>query len=172
MKNKILLTTLIIFFVILFLIFYKGLIRTNIYTPNIISNTSIPSFSAKILGTNDKINSENVFNSDQFYLLNIWSSWCVPCREEHYFLMKLKNKENIKIIGLNYKDKEANAKNFLEELKNPYDIILLDKDGTIAIEWGAYGVPETFLINKKKIIKKIVGPLEKNLFLEIENLIE
>ena len=172
MKSKILLTTLIIFFVILFLIFYKGLIRTNIYTPNIISNTSIPSFSAKILGTNDKINSENVFNSDQFYLLNIWSSWCVPCREEHYFLMKLKNKENIKIIGLNYKDKEANAKNFLEELKNPYDIILLDKDGTIAIEWGAYGVPETFLINKKKIIKKIVGPLEKNLFLEIENLIE
>tara|TARA_Y100000389_G_C17408736_1_gene489610 strand:+ start:274 stop:792 length:519 start_codon:yes stop_codon:yes gene_type:complete len=172
MKNKILLTTLIIFFVILFLIFYKGLIRTNIYTPNIISNTSIPSFSAKILGTNDKINSENVFNSDQFYLLNIWSSWCVPCREEHYFLMKLKNKENIKIIGLNYKDKEANAKNFLKELKNPYDIILLDKDGTIAIEWGAYGVPETFLINKKKIIKKIVGPLEKNLFLEIENLIE
>ena len=172
MKNKILLTTLIIFFVILFLIFYKGLIRTNIYTPNIISNTSIPSFSAKILGTNDKINSENVFNSDQFYLLNIWSSWCVPCREEHCFLMKLKNKENIKIIGLNYKDKEANAKNFLKELKNPYDIILLDKDGTIAIEWGAYGVPETFLINKKKIIKKIVGPLEKNLFLEIENLIE
>ena len=172
MKNKILLTILIILFVTIFLIFYKGLLRTNIYTPNIISNKFIPSFSAKMFETNNKINSEEIFDSNQFYLFNIWSSWCVPCREEHYFLMKLKNRENIQIIGLNYKDKEINAKNFLKELDNPYNMILLDEDGTIAIEWGAYGVPETYLIHNNKVIKKIIGPLDENLYLEVEKLIE
>ena len=76
--------------------------------------------------------------------MNIWASWCVPCRDEHPFLMNLSDEKNIKIIGLNYKDNNENAKNFLSILNNPYDTILLDLDGTIAIEWGAYGVPESF----------------------------
>ena len=104
--------------------------------------------------------------------MNIWASWCVPCRLEHNFLMKLKANENLKIIGLNYKDKEKNALNFLKELKNPYDKILTDEDGTIAIDWGDYGVPESFLIHNKKIIKKIIGPIDENLYLEIERLIK
>ena len=86
--------------------------------------------------------------------------------------MNLSNHKTLKIIGLNYKDNNENAKKFLRELDNPYDMILLDKNGTIAIEWGAYGVPETFLIHDQKIIKKIIGPLNENLFLEIKNLIE
>ena len=172
MKNKILLTILIIFLFTIFLIFYKGLLRTSVYAPNIILNFSVPSFSAKIFETNEKISSNEIFDSNHFYLLNIWSSWCVPCRDEHYFLMKLKSKKNIKIIGLNYKDKKINAKNFLKELKNPYSTILLDEDGTIAIEWGAYGVPETFVIYKKKVIKKIIGPINENSFSEIEKLVE
>ena len=82
-----------------------------------------------------------------------------------------KNQENIEVIGLNYKDNNKNAKKFLEELDNPYKIILLDEDGTISIEWGAYGVPETFLIYDKKIIKKVVGPLNEILLKEINELI-
>ena len=88
------------------------------------------------------------------------------------FLMELKAQKNLKIVGFNYKDNNKKAKTFLKELGSPYEIILLDKDGTIAIEWGAYGVPETFLVFNKKIIKKIIGPLNQNLLLEIKRLIE
>ena len=95
----------------------------------------------------------------------------MPCREEHQFLMVLNQEKNLEIIGLNYKDNSSNAKNFLNELKNPYSNIILDKDGLIAIEWGAYGVPESFLIYNKKIIKKVVGPLNENLVNEIKKLI-
>ena len=104
--------------------------------------------------------------------MNIWSSWCIPCRDEHRFLMELKNEKNLEIIGLNYKDKITNAQNFLVELKNPYTTVISDFDGLIAIEWGAYGVPETFLISNKKIIKKIVGPLNDNLVIEIKELLK
>ena len=103
-------------------------------------------------------------------MLNIWASWCVPCKEEHKYLMDLSKKENIKIIGQNYKDKFVNAKNFLIKLDNPYDLIFSDNDGTIAIEWGAYGVPESFLIKNNQIIKKIIGPLNEKLFSEIKEL--
>ena len=99
--------------------------------------------------------------------MNIWASWCAPCREEHIFLMDLKKKEKLKIIGLNYKDKQRNAKNFLLELKNPYDLIISDNDGTIAINWGAYGVPESFIIYNRKIIDKIIGPIDDNTILKI-----
>ena len=76
------------------------------------------------------------------------------------------------MIGLNYKDNFGNAKRFLDELQNPFDIILLDDDGTIAIEWGAYGVPESFLIYKKKIIKKIIGPITNEILIEINGLVK
>ena len=77
------------------------------------------------------------------------------------------------IVGLNYKDKSINAKKFLNELGNPYSTILLDTDGTISIELGAYGVPETFLINnEKKIIKKIIGPINEQLINEINLMIK
>ena len=170
MKIKIFPTFLVIISLIVFFIFYKGLHNSNIYIPETSIEKDIPTFKAKIFDTENYINSENIFKQDKFYLINIWASWCVPCREEHSFLIELSNKENIKIIGLNYKDNIENAKNFLKELNNPFDIILLDKDGTISIELGAYGVPETFLIYEKKIIKKIVGPLNENSFSKIKNL--
>ena len=172
MKVKIFFSFLIIIFIIVFIIFYKGLQNSNIYIPNTNIKKNIPSFTAKIFSSDSEINSEEIFKRDKFYLMNIWSSWCVPCRDEHIFLMKLSEKKNIEIIGLNYKDNKTNAKNFLKELNNPYKVVILDSDGTVAIEWGAYGVPESFLIYNKKIIKKIVGPINKNTFLEIKKLIQ
>ena len=118
------------------------------------------------------MDSDKIFQKNKYYLVNIWASWCVPCREEHIFLMNLSNQKNIEIIGLNYKDNKKNAQNFLDELGNPFKMILFDQDGTISIEWGAYGVPETFLIYNKKIIQRYIGPLDKNFLIEIKEIIK
>ena len=148
--------------------FFKGLQNTNIYTPETKTIYEVPSVSVKLFNSNEIINTLEIFNSDKFYLLNIWSSWCVPCRKEHSILMELKKNNKLKVIGMNYKDSKENAKNFLKELGNPYDQIIFDSKGTNAIEWGAYGVPESFLINNNKIIKKYIGPLNKVSIEEIE----
>ena len=160
MKIKFFPSVLIIALLVIFGIFYKSLQNSNIYTPNVNTEKSIPLFFATIFPTNNKISSEEVFNSNKFYLMNIWASWCLPCRDEHIFLMNLSKKKNIEIIGLNYKDKNKNAKNFLDKLDNPYEVILSDQDGTIAIEWGAYGVPETFIIDSEgKVLLRHAGPI-------------
>ena len=172
MKTKIFPIFLIITFSIIFYVFYKGLQNSNIYTPEIKSEIKIPSFEAKEFFSKDNVNSDQIFLGSEYYLLNIWASWCIPCRDEHPYLMELKKSKKLKIVGLNYKDQVKNAKNFLNELNNPYTLILSDTDGTIAIEWGAYGVPETFLIYNGKIIKKIIGPMNNNLFKEIESVVK
>lgn len=171
MKIKILPIFFTVIFIIFFLILYKGLQNPNIYSPKTDIKKNIPTFKAKLFDTDNQINSEEIFENEGFYLINVWASWCLPCRDEHPILISLKGQKNLKIIGLNYKDKNENAKKFLKEFDNPYDIIFVDQKGTIAIEWGAYGVPETFLIYDKKIIKKIIGPLNENLLSEIKKLI-
>lgn len=92
-------------------------------------------------------------------LVNVWASWCAPCRQEHPLLMELAKDERIRVVGLNYKDQPENARRFLGELSNPYAAVGSDRDGRSAIEWGVYGVPETFLVDETgKIIYKHVGP--------------
>ena len=172
MKNFFLPISFVIIFIIIFVVFYKGLKNTNIYTPDVKTNNEVPSFSAKSFYSNEKINSSDVFEIDKFYLLNIWSSWCVPCRDEHPILMELNINKAIIILGINYKDNKENAKNFLNQLGNPYQKIFVDNKGILSIEWGAFGVPESFIIYNKKIIKKYIGPLNKEILLEIKQLIK
>tara|TARA_B100001057_G_scaffold491620_1_gene582275 strand:- start:6 stop:524 length:519 start_codon:yes stop_codon:yes gene_type:complete len=172
MKNRILPIIVSTFFLIIFLIFYKGLQNSNIYTPEKIIGEKIPIFTIKQFDSNNQVHSQDIFKKNKFYLLNIWASWCVPCKDEHSFLMDLKRQNKLEIIGLNYKDNKKNAKIFLKELGNPYKNIFSDQDGIISIEWGAYGVPETFLIYDKKVIKKIIGPLNSKSLIEIKKLIQ
>ena len=172
MKNKLIPLSIISVFIIIFIIFFKGLQNTNIYTPDAKSILEVPSVSVKLFNSNEIVNTLEIFSSDKFYLLNIWSSWCVPCRQEHSILMELTKNDNLKVIGINYKDTIKNANNFLKELGNPYDNIIFDNNGTNAIEWGAYGVPESFLINNNKIIKKYIGPLNKGSMEEIKSFIK
>ena len=172
MKNKISLLILTSFFIFVFIIFYKGLKSSNLYTPSIKIKNDIPKFSAESLYEKKIFNSEDIFDNNKFYLLNIWASWCVPCRDEHPYLKKLKKNKKIEIIGLNYKDDFKNAIKFIDELGNPYSIILLDRDGTKSIEWGAFGVPETFLIYDNQIIRKFIGPLNVKSIEEIERILK
>lgn len=104
------------------------------------------------------------FNSDLFAgklsIVNVWSSWCVPCRQEHPLLVELGKRDGVQIIGLNYKDKNENALRFLGQLGNPYDAVGVDQKGRGAIQWGVYGVPETYIVDKTgTIVYKQVGPL-------------
>jgi len=173
MKNKFRLFIIIIFLIFCFGIFYKGLDKSNTYAPKIKDKKNITIFEAKDFNSGVYLNSEEIFKEDTFYIVNIWASWCVPCRKEHPLLMELSKNESVKLIGLNYKDNIKNAKIFIDELGNPYSQILIDDDGTLSVEFGAYGVPETFLINKnKKIISKFIGPLNQETFEEIQSIIK
>ncbi len=92
-------------------------------------------------------------------LVNVWGSWCVPCRQEHPLLMEIAKDSRIRLVGLNYKDQPENARRFLGDLGNPFAAVGADRAGRSAIEWGVYGVPETFLVGPDgKIIYKHVGP--------------
>lgn len=92
-------------------------------------------------------------------LVNVWASWCFACRQEHEVVKRL-SRNGVRIIGLNYKDKTDDAKKWLARLGNPYQAIAADIDGRVAIDWGVYGAPETFLIDKQGIIRhKVIGPL-------------
>lgn len=97
--------------------------------------------------------------SGRVTLVNVWGSWCVPCRQEHPLLMQLARDERFVLAGLNYKDKPENARRFLGDLGNPFDAIGVDRSGRAAIDWGVYGVPETFLVGPDGTIRyKHVGP--------------
>ena len=173
MKKNIFYSILFLFFLFIFSIFYKGLDNSNIYTTEKIKNENLSAFISKELFSNEQFDSNDIIKVNKFTIINIWSSWCIPCKQEHSVLMDLKEKTNINIIGLNYKDKKNNAINFVNKLGNPFSKILVDSDGIISISLGAYGVPETFLLNNKsKIIKKYIGPLTKDNIKEIINIIK
>ncbi|GAA4526586.1 DsbE family thiol:disulfide interchange protein [Chelativorans composti] len=100
-------------------------------------------------------------------LVNVWGSWCVPCRQEHPQLMELARDSRIQLAGINYKDKPENALRFLNELGNPFDVIGVDESGRAVIDWGVYGVPETFVVGPDGVIRyKHVGPLTQKSILE------
>ena len=171
MKKKFRIFLLAFVILIFFIIFYYSLKASNKNNPNTMLNKSLPVIElTSFVNTNLK-QVLPIINKDKYYLINIWSSWCVPCREEHQILMKLKDK--IKIYGINYKDKKSNATSFLNELGNPFYFSGSDKDGSVAIEIGAYGIPETYIVNSQGLIVfKHVGPLDKKIYIRINEIIK
>lgn len=101
------------------------------------------------------------------YLLNVWASWCVACRQEHPLLMEMKRQQQVPIIGVDNKDKRDNAMAFLSQMGNPYEISVADSDGRLSIDLGVYGVPESFVIDKKGMIRyKHIGPITERALAE------
>ena len=173
MKNKLNLIILCIFLFFCFIVLYKGLYAPNTYTPKTNFEKNLPIFKAKNFSSNIFIDSEKVFAEESYYIVNIWASWCVPCRKEHPLLMELSKNKLIKIIGINYRDNLKNAKKFIDEFGNPYSKIIFDSDGTASVEFGAYGVPETFIVDRNnKIIKRFIGPINKKIIKEIKLIIK
>lgn len=131
--------------------------------PSALLNQKAPSFTARpIIGLDIAGLTSKDFQSGghEVTLLNIWASWCTPCIAEHPYITDLAADKNVRLVGINYKDTPEAAMNFLQKLGNPYQQIGVDKDGSIAIDFGVYGVPETYVIDHKGIIRyKVVGPV-------------
>ena len=161
---------LLILVLLITLIFYKSLFEENNYIPKNINN-KIENIQIKEFNTDNIFFLKNLFEEKELMVINIWASWCLPCREEHKYIQKLSRIDNLKLVGLNYKDEIKNAQKFLEDIGNPFDIILSDTDGTKSIFLGAYGVPETLILDSElKILKKYIGPIDSKIVGEIKNL--
>ena len=159
-NKKITIFPLILFFFVLYIFFF--LLTSNrdpSELPSVLIDKKIPVFTSKSL-LNEKIFiSSNEFNNG-ITLVNFFATWCKPCIDEHPYLKKLSKKKELKILGINYKDKPGKAIAWLEKLGNPYYNVLIDQDALIGIDWGVYGIPETFIVNSDGIIKyRLVGPI-------------
>ena len=161
-------------FVIFFLsIFCIGLQKDNSYNTKKLIGTKISSFQLPSIYNNNLV-SDKLLKQNQFTLINFFASWCAPCRVEHKYLVQLAaQNNNVKILGINFKDNKSNALNFLNELGNPYNFVAEDSKGKASILFGIYGIPESILINPNLIIiKKIIGPIDQEQLKEILELIQ
>lgn len=129
--------------------------------PSALIGRSVPEFSLPpIPGVDRPGLASSDFGNGQPVIVNVWASWCVPCRDEYPVLSALKRMTKAPIYGLNYKDSAEGARGFLEELGNPFTRIGADTKGRVSIDWGVYGVPETYIVDGKgHIAYKHVGPL-------------
>ena len=139
--------------------------------PSAMIGKKVPEFKTEQVTNQKKFVSSEEFGSE-VVLVNFFATWCKPCLEEHKYIQLLSDKGKVKIIGINYKDRSEKTLQWLKRLGNPYNVIAEDKKGRIAIDWGVYGIPETFVVNKNKIIKyRHVGPVNNKIYNKIKSLI-
>lgn len=133
--------------------------NANSRIPSALINKPVPEFSLPPLAEVPGGGLDTAMLGSGLHVVNIWASWCVPCRAEHPVLMELAKDERFEMSGINYKDTPENARRFIGSLGNPYDRIGADENGRSGIEWGVYGVPETFIVKDGIIVYKFIGPL-------------
>lgn len=159
MIRKILFYSPLLIIILLGILFYYSLnSETKSNSPLI--GKQIPEFSIeRLLNDNDQFSSKDLISSETINFINVWASWCIPCRAEHNVLELLSKIDNVDLYGINHKDTKKNATNFINTLGNPFREIGFDSDGRTSIEWGVFGVPETFIVHRGKIIYKHIGPI-------------
>lgn len=150
-------------FALLAVLFYRGLSGNPADVPSVLINKPVPAFSlAPIGGLNLPGLASDDLKKGEVTLVNVWASWCVPCREEHPLLMELASRGDLRVVGINYKDDPENARRFLVTLGIPFIAVGADPNGRAAVDWGVYGVPESFLVDGKGTIRlKWIGPLTR-----------
>lgn len=147
-------------FVVLAIFLFVGLSKDPKQIPSVLIGKPVPEFQLTLLADPKQTKDHTIFNQ-HITLLNVWATWCVACRSEHEQLVQLAE-QDVRIIGLNYKDDSASALAWLNDLGNPYVMTLFDPDGRASIDWGVYGTPETFVIDQQGIIRyKHIGPISK-----------
>jgi cytochrome c biogenesis protein CcmG/thiol:disulfide interchange protein DsbE len=147
----------LIIFAVLVIFLAVGLTLNPREVPSPLIGKPAPEFELPLLLQDGSFSNKDLIG--HVTLVNVWASWCFACRQEHEVVKHL-SRQGVRIIGLNYKDDADDAKQWLAKLGNPYQAIAADRDGRIAIDWGVYGAPETFLIDQQGIIRhKVIGPL-------------
>lgn len=157
MRNRILLLLPLVLFIAIVFFFRAGMGRDPNLLPSMLVDKMLPAFSASSL-ENNIIRSEDLIG--KITVLNVWASWCEACKVEQPFLMELTKNKSIQIYGLDYKDRRADAKRYLQNEGNPYHKVIFDDVGQVAMLFGVYGTPETFLIDQKgKVRYRFVGAI-------------
>jgi cytochrome c biogenesis protein CcmG/thiol:disulfide interchange protein DsbE len=151
----------LVVFVALGVLLWMGLSLDPRKIPSPLVGKPLPAFALASLHEPSKTVTPDSLRG-RVYLLNVWASWCVACRQEHPVLNELARMKAVPIVGLNYKDQRSDAIGWLQNLGNPYELSIVDLDGRIGIELGVYGVPETFVIDKDGVIRyKHIGPISE-----------
>ena len=146
-------------FIVLALFLAVGLKLDPREVPSPLIDKPAPAFTAPLLSKPDVTMGKQDL-AGKVWLLNVWASWCVSCREEHPLLVEFARRKSVPIYGLNYKDKRPDGMAWLARMGNPYEASLFDSDGRVGIDFGVYGVPETFVIDKQGVVRlKHTGPL-------------
>ncbi|MCT8268477.1 DsbE family thiol:disulfide interchange protein [Afifella sp. JA880] len=161
--KRVWLVLLLVLFMALVAIFWKQLGEDASQVPSALIGKEVPDFDLPPLYEDGK-GLKTADLEEGVHLVNIWASWCGPCRGEHPVLMQLSEDDRFDVTSINYKDEGENARRFLGTLGNPFDRIATDSTGRTAIDWGVYGVPETFIVRDGIIVYKNVGPLNTKAF--------
>ncbi|PKM11887.1 MAG: DsbE family thiol:disulfide interchange protein [Gammaproteobacteria bacterium HGW-Gammaproteobacteria-3] len=157
----------LVIFIVLAIFLALGLTLNPREIPSPLIDKPAPTFSLPRLQNPEQSLSPSDLKG-QVWLLNVWASWCVSCRAEHPVLNRLAQQKLAVIIGLNYKDESDSAKNWLSHWGNPYDASVVDAEGRAGIDWGVYGVPETFVMDKQGRVRyKHTGPITDDDSVEI-----
>ena len=169
--QKIIKSIIVLLFIFVLLVFYHSLYRETNYSTDYLVGNKLTKINLKSFNDN-KIYTSKDFKKSRYTLINFWASWCAPCRVEHPYLMQLSKEKNLKILGVNFKDKKINASKFLNELGNPYYYMAKDTSGKQSVNFGIYGIPESILIDNETIVlKKFVGPLNDQNLNDIKEII-
>lgn len=147
-------------FALLVAVLFIGIQRAPEKTviPSALIGKSAPAFTLPVLGSDQQFYADSL--RGRWYVLNVWGTWCPECRNEHDTLLEIARSRALPVVGLNWKDDDSAALDWLEQLGNPYDVVAVDREGRVAIDWGVYGAPETFLVDATgTVVYRHVGPL-------------